>query len=393
LKYDFCVVGGGMVGSSTTLAIAALGHQVVWVSGPKVKPFDALSEPDVRMSALSKGSVDFLTGLDAWSSILAMRCKPYDTLTVWEGDAEPTSFYAAEINTDYLGYFVENRLVQLGCEQALKSYTNVHRISDCKVLSCDNAAPARVTLENGDTLEANWLIGADGGQSVVRNQAGIAVSGWQYSQQAMGVIVELAEDSGNETWQQFFPTGPRALLPMHEKYAALIWYDTAQHLSTLSTLSEQQMIDEITRHFPSRLPAIHRIVTSAQFPLTRMHARTYKAGNTLLVGDAAHLVNPLAGQGVNMGFGDAKCLAKVLAEYNPHSPFAAGLDNKLASSFAQKRRRENTTMMLTLDAVYNVFKIPAQPLKALRQLGLFAAHRSGPLKAAALKRAAGLLDF
>ncbi|MFC3095958.1 2-octaprenyl-3-methyl-6-methoxy-1,4-benzoquinol hydroxylase [Alteromonas sediminis] len=393
MKYDFCVVGGGMVGSAMALAVAALGHQVAWVSGPSVKPFNPVSEPDVRMSALSKGSIDFLMGLDAWSYVTAMRCKQYDTLTVWEGDASPASFYAREMGSDYLGYFVENRLVQLACEQALSHYSNVHRVADCQVVSCEGTAPIRVALQNGDTIEANWLIGADGGRSVVRHQAGILTSGWQYTQQAMGIIVELTEDSGSETWQQFHPTGPRALLPMHDKFAALIWYDDAHRLKAISALNENHLVKEITANFPARLPAIDRVVSFAQFPLTRMHARTYMSGNTLLVGDAAHLVNPLAGQGVNMGFGDAKCLAKVMGEYNPHSPYAAVFVDKLKTAFAQKRRRENTTMMLTLDAVYNVFKVPAEPVRLLRQLGLFAAHRSGPLKTAALKRAAGLLDF
>lgn len=248
--YDFCVVGGGMVGSAAALALTKMGHQVAWVSGPSINSFDPADKPDVRMSAITNGSIELLDSIGAWQPILAMRTKPYDTLSVWEGELTPVSFYADEIGATSLGHFVENRLIQLGCEAVLQNATNLYRKADCAVTNIASDEQVSIELEDGSGIRSHWLIGADGGQSLVRQQTGIATSGWQYSQQAMGIIVELFNDSGAETWQQFEPSGPLAFLPMYDNYAALIWYDEPARLATLMQQTEQQLLDSIRTCFP-----------------------------------------------------------------------------------------------------------------------------------------------
>lgn len=382
-----------MVGATTALALAQHNLRIAWVSGPSIQAYSPDDDPDLRMSALSLGSVRLLEQLGAWPYIQKMRCKAYTSLVAFEGKHGKTEFTAKEVDDDKLGYFVENRLVQLACEQALEAHASVAQFKDCAFVGYRDTANLNIQLADKQTINANWLIAADGARSSIRQQAGIGTSGWQYSQQAMGIVVELAQPSGDETWQEFNPSGPRALLPMHDNFASLIWYDQSSELQRLMGLSDEQLITAIYTAFPERLPPIKRIVNKANFPLTRMHAHQYRQDKVLLVGDAAHTVNPLAGQGVNMGLGDVKCLTEVLAQYQSDSPYDDKLINALDSQFSKQRRRENATMMLALDAIYTAFKQDSSALGLLRQLGLKIADRSGPIKQLALKRALGIVDF
>ncbi|NVK56467.1 MAG: FAD-dependent monooxygenase [Alteromonadaceae bacterium] len=389
--FDFCINGAGMVGAAVALGLAQQGYRVALIEHQPPMPFAPSQPPDLRLSAISMASVDLLKALGAWMHIEAMRVRSYDQLSVWERADCRTDFTAASAGFERLGYFVENRLVQLGCHAALKDYDNVSWFSPAQIkhlaLPHTPGLPVSVSLLDGSSIEASWIIGADGADSQVRKLAHIGISGWQYSQQAMGIVVEFEQPVSDTTWQQFTPDGPQALLPMYGNYAALIWYDNAQTLARLSKLSPVQLKQAVKQDFVN-LDKDFTVLNQATFPLARRHANAYVMAGVVLIGDAAHTINPLAGQGVNLGFKDVACL---LAQTGAKPTIAgAGFMQQLKTSYEAPRRRDNALMMTAMDGFYTAFSNHNAALTWLRNGVLKVAQHTGPVKHQLLKYAMGL---
>ncbi|GGW75870.1 FAD-dependent monooxygenase [Alteromonas halophila] len=392
--FDFCINGGGMVGSALALGLAQQGYHIAVIEPVTPMAFSAEQGPDLRVSAISHASVTLLKALGAWSAIERMRLKPYTALSVWE-TADVTTFSADMANIDTLGYFVENRLLQLGCMQALKGFENVTWLSDKTIRHiAQNEDGASLTLDNDECLDCRYLIGADGAASQVRSAANIGTSGWQYGQQAMGIVIELEQDSGSETWQQFTPDGPRAFLPMYGNMASLIWYDSPQVLNRIKGLSDSELKAQIRDHFPAKLneqAAEFTIRGKAAFPLSRSHASAYVAAPYILIGDAAHTINPLAGQGVNLGFKDVETLLAVTADKpDLNIPDFA---SQLRQRYEIPRRRENLQMMTAMDGFYLLFSNNIGPIKWIRNQLLSATEHFELGKRSVLKYALGMNEW
>ena len=391
--YDFCINGGGMVGATLALGLARQGYNVALIETAVPAPFDSHAGPDLRVSAISEHSVDILRALDAWKHIEAMRVKPYTGLAVWEEEGSETRFSAASLNLPQLGYFVENRILQLGCYEALKEHDNVTWFTQSPVAKFDfNAGDAStLTLADNTTIEAQWVMGADGARSAVRTAADIGSNGWQYEQQALGVTVKMAQEVEPITWQRFYPTGPRAYLPMYDNFASLIWYDDAKTIAELKGLSNDALKARILSSFPKRLVAGDNdftLVDKAAFPLTRSHASAYVTPSVILTGDAAHTINPLAGQGVNLGFRDIETLLALTAG-NPEISQLA-FYRALKKRYEKPRQRGNALMMTGMDSFYLLFSNDSGPLKWIRNQLLTVADKVQPAKREVLKYALGL---
>ncbi|WP_218309411.1 FAD-dependent monooxygenase [Alteromonas antoniana] len=391
--YDFCINGGGMVGASLALGLAQQGYHIALVETTVPAPFESNSGPDLRVSAISEHSVDILRALGAWKHIEAMRVKPYTGLAVWEDEGSETVFSAESVNLPQLGYFVENRILQLGCYEALKGYDNVTWYTQSPVASFDfNAGDAStLTLADGTTVEAQWVVGADGARSAVRMAADIGTSGWQYEQQALGVTVKMHQPVEAVTWQRFYPSGPRAFLPMYDNFASLIWYDDANTVAELKGLSNEALKARILSAFPDRLMAGNNDFTiqgKAAFPLTRSHASAYVTPSVILAGDAAHTINPLAGQGVNLGFRDIESLLALTAGNTDISQLA--FYRALKAKYEKPRQRDNALMMAGMDSFYLLFSNNSGPLKWIRNQLLTVADKVKPAKREVLKYALGL---
>jgi 2-octaprenyl-3-methyl-6-methoxy-1,4-benzoquinol hydroxylase len=399
-QYDCCIVGGGMVGASVALGLAKQAYKVALIEKQALSPFDFAQAPDIRLSALNMHSISLLSSLDAWQHILKMRYRAYDTLSVW--DAEPskldlfallgaqnndnqrTQFTANEIGQNVLGYFVENRLIQLALYKEI--IASQHQHIDCiyeQEISNIDVEHGIVSLNNQQTINAKLIIGADGASSKVRQFANIATSGWQYSQQANAILIKTESKVPAETWQAFHQSGPRALLPMYDNYACLVWYDDAETSAQIKSSSKEALHEQITIHFPD-LKHAFEIINVAGFGLTRMHADSYGKGRAILAGDAAHTINPLAGQGVNLGFQDVSTLLSLIDQH--------GLEdiNKLILHYEQKRKWPNLLMMSAMDVIYKGFSSSSLPISIARKLGLAIANNAGPLKHNVLKYAMGL---
>ena len=388
LHKDVAVVGGGMVGGALALGLAQQGFSVAVLEKSPPADFDPTSQPDVRISAISASSVQLLRDLGIWDAVLAMRAHPWRRLETWEWQTAHVVFDAAELKLLNLGYMVENNVLQLALWQALKAHSQVALLHGTSLQDMQVEGDSHVLhLDDDRKVAARLVVGADGALSQVRQQAGIGTNGWQYPQSCMLITVQCDNEPGDSTWQQFSPTGPRAFLPLFDNWASLVWYDTPARIRQLQSLPMPQLQREIASHFPQRLGAVTPVAAGA-FPLTRRHAQQYVQPGLALIGDAAHTIHPLAGQGVNLGYRDVDALLDVLVNARSIGENWASLP--VLQRYQARRRVDNLLMQSGMDLFYAGFSNDLGPLRILRNVGLMAAQRAGVLKRQALKYALGL---
>lgn len=385
---EVAVVGGGMVGGALALGLAQHGFAVTVIEQQVPPLFDATAQPDVRISAISAASVALLRGLGVWESIQRMRCHPYRRLETWEWENAHVVFDASELKLPLLGYMVENNVLQQALWQALEEHPKVTlRVPASLIALHRHNDRHELELAGGERVTAKLVIGADGANSQVRQMAGIGIHAWQYAQSCMLITVQCENDPGDSTWQQFTPDGPRAFLPLFDNWASLVWYDSPARIRQLQGLSMAQLQTEIAKHFPARLGQVMPVAAGA-FPLTRRHALQYVQPGLALVGDAAHTIHPLAGQGVNLGYRDVDALIDVLV--NARSYGESWASQPVLKRYQTRRMADNFIMQSGMDLFYAGFSNDLQPLRIIRNLGLMAAERAGVLKRQALKYALGL---
>ncbi len=381
-----------MVGSACALGLAQLGLSVVMIERQQPQPFAPEQTPDLRVSAISLSSEQFFKSLGVWRYVEEMRSCPYRHLSVWENSASRTDFHSELLNRPHLGHIVENRIIQLALHQRFSAHPNLRCIFNDKIDSITLQGSANIYLESKDVIHAKVLIGADGLNSVVRQAANIGVQGWQYSQQALGINIKTKAPQQDITWQQFTPQGPLAFLPLFNGYASLVWYNHSNQIDYLKRLTKKQLKQELIKNFPKELVDFD-VLDCASFPLTRMHANQYCKGNVVVIGDAAHSINPLAGQGVNLGFKDVQVLLAVfgknLAKFD-ESKHGSNDNHVWIKEYEVSRRGDNLLMMSAMDSLYTSFGNNIMPLKLLRNLGLMLANHAGPLKKRALQYAVGI---
>lgn len=376
-NFDCVVIGGGMVGAASALSLADLGLKVAVVEQFTPKAFNTSQAFDLRVSAISLASQHLLEQLGCWSEISNGRYCRYKRLAVWEHESSYTEFNANDINQPHLGSIIENRLIQLALWQKMRSHSNVDLFPEERLVSL-HQSDEKITIKlTHHDLVAKLLIGADGANSQVRKLSSIGITGWDYQQSAMLINVETSMGQQDITWQQFFPTGPVAFLPLPGEselggFASLVWYHKPDEIKRLTSLSNSQLTQEVLKHFPARLGDI-KVLEKASFVLTRRHANTYQNNRALLVGDAAHTINPLAGQGVNLGFKDVKALQTVISTAIAEGECWHDVD--VLSKYEKMRRHDNLLMMTGMDALYATFSHPSSFVKLARNLGFTAVNK------------------
>ncbi|WP_105900966.1 2-octaprenyl-3-methyl-6-methoxy-1,4-benzoquinol hydroxylase [Vibrio gangliei] len=391
-KFDVVIVGGGMVGAALALGLAKQKKSVALVEGRAPQSFEHSQPMDLRVSAISKASVDLFKKLGAWESVTSKRVTPYLGLETWEHPECRTRFHAKEIGLDKLGYMVENRIMQLGLWEQFSQHPNLTLFCPSNLDKIEFGVESNtVILDTGERLAAQWVVGADGANSKVRQQANIGITAWDYRQRCMLINVALPNLPDGRvrdvTWQWFTPSGPRSFLPLAStqdgiQQGSLVWYDSPKRIKQLQSMSPESLRQEVLTHFPQELGDI-QVLQAGSFPLTRRHAQAYFANRCVLVGDSAHTINPLAGQGVNLGFKDVSVLLDTIAD--------KGLEGNLAFvDYEKQRRRDNLLMQSGMDFFYKTFSNEILPLKLMRNVALKAAEHSGEIKKQVLKYALGL---
>ncbi|MFS2223623.1 3-demethoxyubiquinol 3-hydroxylase [Pantoea sp. B65] len=385
--FDVVVVGGGMVGAALASGLAQQGFSLAVIEQEETPAFDPASHPDVRISAIGSASVDLLKQLAVWPEIQQMRAAPYRQLETWEWQTASVQFDAGSLGLPELGYMVENRVLQRALWQRLQQQ-DVTLICPAALKNIEQHNDGwTVTLEDQRQLVARLVVGADGARSRVRQLAGIGIHGWNYSQACMLISIRCEHPAGDTTWQQFTPQGPRAFLPLFDNWASLVWYDAPARIRQLQAMPMAQLQKEIQAHFPARLGRFSA-VAAGSFPLVRRHATRYVQEGLALVGDAAHTINPLAGQGVNLGYRDVDALIDVLtAARNQAEAWSSAA---VLLRYQRKRYMDNLLMQSGMDLFYFTFSNQLAPLRVVRNLGLLVAQRSGVLKRQALRYALGL---
>ncbi|UJQ37947.1 FAD-dependent monooxygenase [Aeromonas caviae] len=383
---DIAIVGAGMVGAATACLLAAEGLSVRVIETRLPEPYAPEQPLDLRVSAISQASVALLTRAGAWQYLQQMRLCPYRRLETWELDGFATRFDAVDLGLPQLGYIIENRLIQLALLKRMEDFPTIQTHTPAAVTSLRQGADdAVLTLDDGTELQARWVLACDGAESHTRRLAGIGVSRFEYRQHCMLINIDTDFAQEDITWQQFTPSGPRAFLPLPGRHGSLVWYDSPARIRALAAMSNEALAVEVRRHFPSRLGGF-TVTDKGSFPLVRRHANDYHAGRVVLLGDAAHTINPLAGQGVNLGFKDVACWAGLLGKAG-----AQWHELALAGRYEGRRRPDNLLMQSGMDLFYWVFSNEIGPLRLARNLALNLADKAGPLKEMALRYALGLV--
>jgi len=386
--YDVAIVGGGMVGAALGCSLGNSGLKGVVLEEATPPPFDSSQPHDLRVSAVSIASASIIRTVGAWPGIASRRSCPFRRMRVWEnqGDVE---FRSDEINEQLLGYIVENRVVQLALQERLAAFDNIEFLCPVKIVDMTyGASQSSLRLEDGREIVARLLVAADGGSSRVRQAAGMGVSAWDYEQHALVLTVETAYEQQDITWQRFEPSGPLAFLPLDGPHASLVWYQTPEEVKRLKQLSDDDLLQAARAAFPRDLGEIKRISARGSFPLKRQHALHYSKEGVALIGDAAHMIHPLAGQGVNIGLLDAAALAQVLVGAQREGRDFGSV--AVLKSYEKMRRHDNLVMMTAMDLFYRVFGNSNQPLRLLRNIGLGLAEHVTPAKKMVMKHAMGL---
>jgi 3-demethoxyubiquinol 3-hydroxylase len=387
--FDVVIVGGGMVGAAVACGLGNSSLQVAVIENSPPPVFSPDQPHDLRVSALSIASKKILETVGAWQGIEDRRYCPFRRMRVWETTGD-TEFCSEDINYPQLGYIVENRIIQLALLDRLADFENISLISPAGIKKIDYAPghQTKVTLEDGEIMSTKLLVAADGGQSRIRQHVGLGVTSWDYKQQALVIYIETEYGQQDITWQRFTPTGPQAFLPLTGHYGSIVWYHSSDEVSRLRALSYDELKHELMRAFPEVLGKVVRVLGTASFPLKRQHAQAYVKQGVALVGDAAHMINPLAGQGVNIGLLDAAALCEVLVDAVKEGRDVSDLG--VLRHYEKMRRKENLKMMTVMDAFYQIFSNEILPVKFLRNLGLGLAERILPAKNIVMRNAMGL---
>ncbi len=387
-EFDVVIVGGGMVGAAVACCLGGSDLKVAVIEAQVPDAFSTEQAHDLRVSALSIASKKILEAVGAWQGVTSRRCCPFKRMRVWE-DAGDTTFNSDDIRYPELGYIVENRITQLALLDRLPHFDNVQLLMPQTIskISYDGQS-SEIQLAEGLTLHAKLLVAADGGQSRVRQAVGLGVTSWDYNQHAMVIYIETAYPQQDITWQRFVPTGPQAFLPLTGNYGSIVWYHSPDEVRRLQALSAEQLKAELVAAFPDCLGEVKQVLGVASFPLKRQHAQHYVKPGVALVGDAAHMINPLAGQGVNIGLLDAAALAEVLIQAQSQGKNIADLG--VLQRYENLRRNENLKMMTLMDVFYRFFSNDILPVKFLRNIGLGLAQRIAPARKQVMKAAMGL---
>jgi len=402
--FQVIIVGAGMVGGAIACDLAHTGISVGLVEKQLPGALRQAGPPDIRVSSVNLASEDYLRQLKAWSAIKSMRCHPYRRLAVWEDLSaslaqfvpvafKKTTFDAASFGHSHLGHFIENQVIQLALQEVWDNSSKVTCFPECSIDAIEPGQDlATLTLSNGQQLQCQLVIGADGAESGVRKLTKLGITSSAYQQHALVLTVATKGEPGDTTWQSFTPHGPLAYLPLPEihgtTYASLVWYDSPARHKELLSLADDQLIQQLHREFPDELPEVQSIIAKASFPLVKRHAHRYWKKRVVLIGDAAHTINPLAGQGLNLGLQDAKALARQLSQaYNNSKDL--GSDEYL-QAYERARRQANQIMINAMDAFYYIFSNNIAPLKLARNLGLGLANQLSPAKRRVMAYALGL---
>ncbi|MDI1301735.1 MAG: UbiH/UbiF/VisC/COQ6 family ubiquinone biosynthesis hydroxylase [bacterium] len=392
---DIVIVGAGMVGSLLAALLKDSGLNILMLerSAVTAPAKDDAFEP--RVSALTRASENLLRHAGAWEKVESLRACPYTEMTVWDADGSGrVQFSAGELGETHLGVLVENRLLQAALTEAATRAPNVELRCPAQMIELERLPDAwQLVLADGEKIRARLVIGADGAQSAVRQLTGIACTETDYGQRAIVTTVRTEKPHGFMARQRFMSTGPLAFLPLqgHDgdtHCCSIVWSQDETEAQRLLALDDEAFRRELGFAFEHTLGRIEWSDTRYSFPLRARHATDYVREGIALIGDAAHAVHPLAGQGVNLGLLDAAVLAEeILRAIERHIPWWS--ENTLAR-YSRRRRAHNALILNSMTGFRQLFASHNPLLVLARNAGLAATSRLLPLRQEFARVAMGL---
>lgn len=393
---EVIIVGGGMVGATLACLLGQAGVPVMLLdaAASSVNAETAGRGPaDLRVSALTPVSQRLLDGLGVWPSMRERRVTPYRRMRVWDGQGTgEVSFSADQAGLPVLGHIVENDVVVAALDARLAALPTVRRRFAARVAGLEMSDDDPVLcLENGERLRAPLVVAADGARSPLREMAGIETRSEDTGQVALVTSVRTERPHGGVARQAFLADGPLAFLPLtldgDERHCSIVWSTSPTAAERLAALSPASLGAELEAGIGACLGRVTPTDRAVCLPLAQRHAERYTLPGLALVGDAAHSIHPLAGQGANLGMMDVAVLAEELLEARRRG-IAPG-DEAWLARYARRRRGDNAAMLRLMDAFRLLFGTRHPALTLARNLGLAGVDRLGPVKRLLMQQAAG----
>ncbi len=387
-QMDAVIVGGGVVGAACALALADAGLQVTLVEGREPARW-SVADPDLRVYAFAPDNAALLESLGLWRVIRDARVQPYRRMCVWDAAGGGGLVFDADtLGHAQLGWILENALLVDRLWAALPAAgARLHCPARVRDVEQDEAG-VRLTLEDGTRLDARLAIAADGADSCLRQAAGVAVSQHDYAQRGVVAYIQTERPHEDTAWQRFLPGGPLALLPFTEGRSSIVWTLPDAEATRVLALDDDAFARELTLASAARLGQARPVSARAAFPLRRQLAQQYVSGRILLIGDAAHVVHPLAGQGVNLGLRDVAGLRTLILDAQSRRVDWSA-PHRLAR-WARQRRSESTAAAYAFDGINRLFSNDEMHLTLVRGPLLGLAGRLPPLANLFWRRASGL---
>ncbi|PJG83206.1 FAD-dependent monooxygenase [Caviibacterium pharyngocola] len=386
--FDLVIIGGGMVGLALAASLAQQPLTIAVVeSFPPTIPTERLTN---RVSALNLASQEFLTELEVWQAICALRATAYDQMQVWEKDSfAQIQFDTAGLGVAQLGHIVENHLIRYALWQKVAEQKNVEFITALPQNIGITESNAVLSLNNGQMLSAKLVVGADGANSWLRKQADMPLIFRDYGHSALVCNVETAEPHTHCARQIFAADSILAFLPLHqENLCSIVWSLPPEQADELQHCDEDEFNKRLSVAFDNKLGFCRLVGERNVVKLTARYARDFARPRIALIGDAAHTIHPLAGLGVNLGFQDARCLSQEISKN-----LAQGVDlgeYRYLRYYERSRKTEAVKMFIAMQGLKDLFN-GANPLKKLiRGIGLSATNKMTLIKEQLIKQAMGI---
>ena len=396
-RFDIVIVGGGVAGLTLAAKLAGASHKdslnISLVDAAPRPEFSGDNDVALRVSAIATGSAQLLDSVGAWQHVAGTRVSAYDKMRVWEQNDTPDGaaalcFDAAEFAVPQLGYIVENVLLQHALLQKLDA-SNVNLRFSCPLRALRQSGRRyRVEFEDGSTQPADLVVGADGTRSFVRSAVGIETRRWPYDQAAFVTHLEPERPHEATAWQRFLGDGPLGILPLADGRVSVVWSTTPGRARRALDATDDELGRLLTEASDEVLGKLVVAGARGSFPLGAQHARRYVLPGIALLGDAAHAIHPLAGQGANLGLQDAAALAEVI-----DSALQEGLhpgDQPVLRRYERARKGANATMLHFMTGLNSLFTTDSRVVAELRTAGMRLFNRSGPIRERAVKVALGV---